>query len=318
MARHGICWTFNNYTPETLIKARGAVGVAGIKYICWGIEVGEQGTPHLQGYMQVNHDKYARLQKVMGTCHMEKQKGDSKQAVDYCKKDGDFSEFGVYEHIDSPKSRQGKRTDHDEVFKMVKEGKTYQEIVEANSGYAAKYGRFIREQVGVAREEAGKASLLLEYEGVSWKPWQKDVLDTVEGTADKRTIHWIWENQGNVGKSYLATYLKLTRGALVMESGKKMDMAFIFAQDPAEIVIINLSRTSAPVDGKDYLSGVYSLCENLKDGMVMSAKYESKVVAFKVPHVFIFANWEPDYTKWSADRYNVINIGPSFDYSAPA
>lgn len=93
-------------------------------------------------------------------------------------------------------------------YALIKNGKTYQEIVEADSGYAAKYGKFIREQV-VAREEAGKASLLLEYEGVSWKPWQKDVLDTIEGTADNRTIHWIWKNQGNIGKSFLAKYLKL-------------------------------------------------------------------------------------------------------------
>ena len=77
----GICFTFNNPTPETLIKARGAVGQAGIKFICWGDEVGESGTPHMQGYIQSNHDMYKRLMKVIGTCHMEKQKGDSKQAV---------------------------------------------------------------------------------------------------------------------------------------------------------------------------------------------------------------------------------------------
>jgi hypothetical protein len=37
------------------------------------------------GYIQSNHYMYKRLMKVIGTCHMEKQKGDSKQAVDYCK-----------------------------------------------------------------------------------------------------------------------------------------------------------------------------------------------------------------------------------------
>jgi hypothetical protein len=78
----GICFTFNNPTAETFVKAHGAVGQAGIKYICWGNEVGEQGTPHMQGYIQSNQDKYARLMKVIGTCHMEKMKGDSKQAVD--------------------------------------------------------------------------------------------------------------------------------------------------------------------------------------------------------------------------------------------
>jgi len=95
---------------------------------------------------------------------------------------------------------------------------------------------------------------------------------------------------------------------LLLESGKKLDMAYIFAQKPTKIVMIDLSRTSAPVDGKDYLAGVYSICENLKNGVVMSTKYESVSVQFAVPHVIVFANWPPDYTKWSFDRYDVTNL----------
>jgi len=308
MARFGICFTFNNYTQETLLKARGAVGQAGIKYIAWGIETGEAGTPHMQGYIQANQDKYARLMKVIGSCHMEKQKGDSKQALDYCKKDGDFVEFGTYEHIESPKKRQGQRVDHDKVKELVKQGKTYQEIVEADFGYAAKYGKFIKEQVSVQRQSDGKSILLSEYEGVCWKPWQQAVLDVIAETPNRRKIHWIWEPTGNVGKSWLAKYILLTGDALLMESGKKVDMAYIFAQKPTKTVMIDLSRTSAPVDGKDYLGGMYSLCENLKNGTVMSTKYESVSVQFEVPHVIVFANWEPDYTKWSEDRYLVTRI----------
>jgi len=313
MARFGICFTFNNYTQETLLAARGAVGQAGIKYICWGLEVGEQGTPHMQGYIQANQDKYKRLMKVIGDCWMGKQKGDSKEAVDYTKKEGDWIEFGSYEHIEAPKARQGQRVDHDNVKKLIQEGKTYQEIVDTDFGYAAKYGKFIKEQVAVQRMATGRNSLLAEYEGVSWKPWQQDVLTVVSQPADRRKIHWIWESKGNVGKSWLAKYIMLTDDAILMESGKKVDMAYIFAQKPTKIVMIDLSRTSAPVDGKDYLGGVYSICENLKNGSLMSTKYDSQCIVYDVPHVIVFANWEPDYTKWSEDRYDVTNLnGLSF------
>jgi hypothetical protein len=87
-------------------------------------------------------------------------------------------------------------------------------------------------------------------------------------------------------------------------------------QKPTKIVMIDLSRTSAPVDGKDYLGGMYSLCEHLKNGVLMSTKYESMSVQFAVPHVIIFANWEPDYTKWSPDRYDVTNLS-ELSYAPP-
>jgi hypothetical protein len=322
MARmHGYTFTINNYTPEIVLKVQGSVGIAGIKFVCYGFEIGEQGTRHMQGYVQVNHDKKDRIQKAFGVkCHLEKQKADSGPselemqgtfgkpftAIGYCMKDGDFHEYGDKTEIKG--TSQGSRTDHAEVKELIASGKTYQEIVDTNFGYAAKYGKFIKEQVAVQRMAAGKSSLLVEYEGVSWKPWQQAVLDVINTTPDRRKIHWYWEPVGNVGKSWLAKYVLLQGDALLLESGKKVDMAYIFAQNPTKTVMIDLSRTSAPVDGKDYLAGMYSICENLKNGVLMSTKYESMSVQFAVPHVIVFANWEPDYTKWSADRYDVTNL----------
>ena len=51
--------------------------------------------------------------------------------------------------------------------------------------------------------------------------------------------------------------------ALALESGKKVDMAYIYAQRPTKIVFVEISRTTAPQDGKDYLRGMYSPCEQV-------------------------------------------------------
>ena len=80
------------------------------------------------------------------------------------------------------------------------------------------------------------------------------MLDLVASPADRRKIHWMWVPVGNIGKSWLAKYLMLTQDALLLESGRKLDMAYSFAQKPTKIVLIDLSRSVAPVDGKDYLS----------------------------------------------------------------
>ena len=86
-------------------------------------------------------------------------------------------------------------------------------------------------------------------------------------------------------------------------------MAYIYAQNPTKTVLFDLSRTTEVTeDSKHRLDGIYSLAEDLKNGRVVSTKYDSKTIFFPIPHVIFFANFEPDFTKWSADRYNVIRL----------
>ena len=63
------------------------------KYLVFGREVGESGTPHLQGYAQlIVRTAVSKLPKF--PWHTEAAKGTPEQASQYCKKDGDFKEFG--------------------------------------------------------------------------------------------------------------------------------------------------------------------------------------------------------------------------------
>jgi hypothetical protein len=305
MARHGIVFTINNYSQAVVLACKGAVGTCGIKYIVFGREVGENGTPHLQGYLQGNHDIYKRYNKALGGVnpHFEKQKGDSKQAADYCKKDGDFEEYGSYEHIESPKKRQGERSDLARVKSLIEEGKSYEEIVDTEFVCAAKYSKFIKERVQARDSNAQEGDLRTLYESSSLRPWQKLLLDVTKEEPCPRKIHWMWEEEGNRGKSWMTTYLLAVEGATVLTAGKKADMAYIYAQKPTKIVVFDLARTN-----EKFLDGAYSLAEDLKNGRVVSTKYESKTICFRPPHVIFFANFEPDYTKWSGDRYFVTKL----------
>lgn len=300
----GIVFTINNYSDleETLVE--GSVGNCGIKYIIYGREVGESGTPHLQGYIQANHDKFDRFKNRFGRrIHLEKQKGSSIEARDYCKKDGDWHEFGNYEFIDAPKNRQGKRKDLELVQEAIKEGKSYEEIADTHFDTVAKYGRFINERIQ-ARENASLVSSLREsFASAQLRPWQQGLWDILQGDPHPREILWYWETGGNVGKSWMTRYLLALTDCTVLTDGRKMDMAYIYVKKPTKIVVFDLARVT-----EEHLDGIYILAENLKNGYLVSPKYDSIGKVFNTPHVVFFANFGPNLTKWSADRYNIKNI----------
>ena len=69
---------------------------AGVKYLVLGDEVGENGTPHVQGFVVFTRMwRFNRVKEALGgRCHLELARGTSKEASDYCKKDGKFTVYG--------------------------------------------------------------------------------------------------------------------------------------------------------------------------------------------------------------------------------
>lgn len=112
------CFTVNNWEPndEETFKTLEC------NYLVFGREVGESGTPHLQGFVTFKTPKrLAGLKKVHETAHWEAAKGTSLQASDYCKKEGDYFEKGV---APTP----GKRNDLLKLAEAIKKGKTMKEV----------------------------------------------------------------------------------------------------------------------------------------------------------------------------------------------
>ena len=72
-------------------------------YIIYGKETGESGTPHLQGLIRFKSVKtQAQVIKLLPGCHVEPTK-DLFAAIEYCKKDGDYTERGTAPMTDKKK-----------------------------------------------------------------------------------------------------------------------------------------------------------------------------------------------------------------------
>lgn len=242
------CFTLNNYTQEDFDNIILTCSSNSSKYIV-GKEVGESGTPHLQGYFEYYRKIRPLSLKLSDKIHWERAKGTKSQNITYCSKDGDF-----YTNFTIPKP-----------IKTLDEKQLY--------------------------------------------VWQSNTLDTIKGEADERKIHWIWDSNGNMGKSAFCKFLAIKFQALMVD-GKGNDIMQAIAgfkeleQDYPKIIIVDCPRHNF-----EYVN--YGAIEKVKNGHVFSGKYESKQLVFNIPHVIVFANNPPDMTKWSIDRYDVIELKES-------
>lgn len=305
----------NNYTGVDIAAMRNPK--APVVYSAYAQEVGAEGTPHLQGMVISANDMKSRINAAIGgRASIRPLISDTQTLRSYISgpfDDGNgrvkpvnstFFEQGNFTHIAAKK--KGQRSDLEAVKRDISNGASYDEIVDKHFEISSRIHKFIKERIQARDTLMALKSLREEFEGAILRPWQSALLEIVNEPPSPRKIHWIWSHAGNLGKSWMVRNLVCTMGATVLTGGKKIDMAYIFAQNPTSIVVFDLPRTAEisteESDRKHYLDGIYSLAEELKNGILVSGKYESKTVVFKVPHVIFFANFEPDKTKWSSDR----------------
>lgn len=84
-----------------------------------------------------------------------------------------------------------------------------------------------------------------------------------------RKILWVWEPVGNTGKSWLAKWLVVNKGACYLQMGKKTDIAHAYKGE--EVVAFDLTRSD-----KDFLN--YDVLESLKNGVFFSPKVRAPLV----------------------------------------
>lgn len=280
------CFTLNN--PESDLGQWPET----VKYAVYQGEIGESGNYHFQGYVEFySNQRLSALKELVPGAHWEKRRGTAEQAREYAMKEESRVEgpweFGVF-----TSSRQGARTDLATACDLVR---TIGARAVARE-YPEVYAKFHR---GL---HALEQALEEPVPDVGFEPrvWQQKVLDLVLMPADDRTIIWVKDTVGNSGKSRLGLHLQRNHGAVQLK-GRVADMAYMYNKE--RIVVIDVPRTYA--DSMDHL---YAFAEELKNGVVISTKYESCRKMFAAPHVVFFANFHPDEDKWSSDRLKLFDL----------
>jgi len=106
------------------------------------------------------------------------------------------------------------------------------------------------------------------------------------------------------GKSTMCEYLIVNFKAVFLSKGKYSDIINIMYNTDMtdkKIVCFDLPRNNG-----NKIS--YDAIESIKNGLICNTKFETGYKRFVPPHVVVFSNQEPDYSKLSEDRWVVRNI----------
>ena len=243
------CFTLNNYTDDQYDSMCEKCETYSAKWII-GKEIGENGTPHLQGYMHLlKMQRLSSMKTKFGKeIHFEVAKGDNQQNWIYCSKENNYTYGGNWKlgEMETNKPKE---------IKIIKE----------------------------------------------LKPWQTECKKLLEIDCD-RTIYWIYEKEGNVGKSAFCKYMMYHYDANIITKGNYSDiMNRIYNLKKYEMVLFDLCRANG-----NKVS--YNAIEDIKNGMIFNSKYKtgSKIIAS--PSIMIFSNEKPELDKLSKDRWEIYNI----------
>jgi len=274
-------------TLDTLeMKAGGLMDQLEPGVFIYQIERGDQGTAHVQGYCEFKYQKdFSYLKRVNKHAHWEKAKGSRAENVKYCTKPEGFLRGPWMKGVRLEPPDDDEKQDPEQVF--------------AAAGFVP-FG------------------------------WQTQVLGIAKAPVHPRRIHWFWEPTGNVGKTFLCRSLVssgtwfygachgrgsgrdvlygvarfLGRGSEQRERGGRPRPGVPDPEPPrCDGVLVDVPRSVIELD--------MSIVEQLKNGLFFNGKYESQMIMFDAPHVFIFSNRAPsqaEYGALSRDRWIVYRI----------
>jgi len=268
------------------------------------------GRYHIQGCLRMS--KVTRTKKVREhlESHVENMKGSLAQAVEYCSKHGEggrVSSPGLEFHVIGGEEwrgvGQGKRSDiADAADAMKGAGKFHEKVKLVAMEHPTAFVKYHRGFEALARQqvEVYKSPPIVDF-----RPWQTEVKEFIDWQlsledGDDRSILWVYGARGGEGKSHFVRYLVDHYEAVKLQ-GRLEDAKHGYNAQP--IIVFDIARTQV-----DTCKHLYTLAEELKNGLIYKTKYESCPLRFRSPVVAFWANFEAPKDAWSEDRLVEVHL----------
>lgn len=249
------CFTLNNFTEKEIEDLISSFSSNCNKFI-FENEIGEEGTPHLQGYIVFSKKRRPSELNLSKRIHWEKCKGGEQDNINYCSKD----------------YRGG--------VKNTKIWKSQNILIPV------------------------PVKIITEL-----RPFQKQLIDIIEAPVDEGKIIWIYDEEGQMGKTQFLRYLNVKKGVPFTYGGKCADIVnlafnnkeYLLSTDRA-VMIYNFGRDT------DNRKISYKSMEQISDGAISNTKFETGCFCCNPPHVIVLANCCPNFEALTKSRWKVKTI----------
>lgn len=218
-----ICFTLNNYTEDEVSKLKSWINETNVEFAIVGKEVGEQGTPHLQGfvatkpvYLKAREGTLLKWKAMPGLqrAHLEAARGSDLDSEKYCEKEGD-----LLIKVGTPGPTQDRWT-------RLLNSKSLQECAEICSETTVKSYHALRQITAANALISASASIPIPKK---MNGYQISALSRLL-LQDDRRILFVVDPVGGHGKSTLARILMVTFNAWACQGGKTADLMHAYSQ----------------------------------------------------------------------------------------
>lgn len=288
--------TVNNYTEQdrlALLDLRCA------DYIIVGREVGpENDQIHLQAFAHYKNKRTSNdIKAAVPTAHVEPATGSTAQNKEYCGKEGDFEERGVAPPLPQ---QEGPRNPITDMLTMAVAGSSEMDIIEVHGGNYAVHRQLIRECADGVLLETNLKRMKEEWgDDSELRDWQNEAYLHLLAQNDRQILFVIGEG-GNEGKSWLADWLVIMKGAIKYNTTTRVDCAYAYKDQ--KIVVFDLMRHG--IEQLDY--GTLEMFKGRT--LLFPSKYDSMMKSLFDVKVIAFMNTYPHKQQLCKDRYNIYCI----------
>jgi len=154
----------------------------------------------------------------------------------------------------------------------------------------------------------------IQYRTKELRPYQQIILD--DGYHNDRTINYIYDPDGNKGKTTICAIASITKGYIYLPFiNDYEDLMSTMLCECYEItrtpkaVLLDMPRAL----GKDKINQIYAGLETIKCGYLFDKRYHYKKWWIDSPNIWVFSNKPPNRDALSEDRWKLWRINRAYE-----